>query len=159
MRRLDVRVEERTPGILSLRYVLDAELSRLRIPAPRIPRHTDGLWKRTCFEMFVRRASGSLSYYELNSSPSTEWALYSFDDYHTHMARVSPIQSPQVRVTRDPHRLCLDIRVDLRGLAHAGELALAAVIEDDHGSLGYWALEHPGPRPDFHHPGGFRLRP
>jgi hypothetical protein len=36
-------------------------------------------------------------------------------------------------------------------------LGLSAVIEDDNGSLSYWALKHPSGKPDFHHPDAFAL--
>jgi hypothetical protein len=37
------------------------------------------------------------------------------------------------------------------------QLALSAVIEDDRGTLSYWALKHPSGKPDFHHPEAFAL--
>ena len=36
-------------------------------------------------------------------------------------------------------------------------VALCVVIEELDGALSYWALAHPAPRPDFHHPDGFAL--
>ena len=30
-------------------------------------------------------------------------------------------------------------------------------IEETDGTLSYWALAHPSPKPDFHHPDGFVL--
>src|SRR5262245_9526011 len=76
---LEVHVGDLTAGELNLRYVLDADLSRIRIPSQRSSLHTDGLWKHTCFEAFIRDRAGT-AYRELNVSPSTEWALYSFDN-------------------------------------------------------------------------------
>jgi hypothetical protein len=37
-------------------------------------------------------------------------------------------------------------------------LGLAAVIERTDGGHSYWALTHPGDRPDFHDPAGFVLQ-
>ncbi|WP_413803265.1 DOMON-like domain-containing protein [Streptomyces iranensis] len=142
-----------------MRYVLDADLTRLRIPDSRPSRHVDGLWKHTCFEMFVRKSSDTTAYCELNASPSTEWALYTFDGYHENMTPADPAHLPQIRVTREPNRLEVEIRADLRGLPQMGEMALAAVIEDDNGTLSYWALKHAASKPDFHHPGSFVLKP
>jgi hypothetical protein len=46
----------------------------------------------------------------------------------------------------------------LPGLAEANWfVSLTAVIEAADGTLSYWALRHPAPQPDFHHPGGFVL--
>ncbi|MFF9350254.1 DOMON-like domain-containing protein [Streptomyces sp. NPDC014734] len=155
VRALDVRVEEPAQGTFDLRYTLHADLSRLRVPATRSPRHTDELWKHTCFEMFVRKWPDSPAYYELNVSPSTEWALYAFDDYHRNRADVRPSTPPRVHVAREPDRLQVDVRLDMRDLPHAGGMALSAVVEDDDGDLGYWALKHASPKPDFHHPDSF----
>lgn len=153
VRALDVQLEEPVRGTFVLRYALHANLSRLRIPATRRPRHTDELWKHTCFEMFVRKSPDSPAYYELNASPSTEWALYTFDDYHQNREPVHPSLPPRVRLTRESDRLCLDVRLEMRDLPHAGRIAFSAVVEDDAGDLSYWALKHVSPKPDFHHPG------
>ncbi|WP_405710588.1 MULTISPECIES: DOMON-like domain-containing protein [unclassified Streptomyces] len=155
VRALDVQVEEPVQGTFTLRYTLYADLSRLRIPATRSPRHTDELWKHTCFEMFVRKWPDSLAYYELNVSPSTEWALYTFDDYHQNGAQVHLSTPPRVHFTREPDRLHLDVRLDMHGLPHARRMALSAVVEDDNGDLSHWALKHVSPKPDFHHPDSF----
>lgn len=99
---LDVHLQELTQETLSLRYTLHAEVTRLRIPATtRKPQHTDELWKHTCFEMFVRKAPGATAYYELNFSPSTEWALYAFEGYHKNPVSIDPARPPQIRVKRE----------------------------------------------------------
>lgn len=159
VRALTVHLLEHSPGKLTLRYVLDGDLSRLRLPHAQEPRHTDELWKHTCFEMFARGTPDSPAYLELNASPSTEWALYTFDDYHTGMTAVRPARPPHIRVTRTAHRLEMNVDADLHDLPQAGAIALTAVIEDDMNRLGYWALKHPSPQPDFHHPGGFLITP
>ncbi|MFI9626394.1 DOMON-like domain-containing protein [Streptomyces sp. NPDC052042] len=159
MRSLDVHLLERGPDTLTLRYVLDGDLSRLRLPPTREPQHTDELWKHTCFEMFARRTAEGTAYLELNASPSTEWALYTFDDYRTGATPARPSRPPRIQVTRTAHRLEMEVRTDVRNLPCTGAMALTAVIEDDRGRLGYWALKHPSPKPDFHHPGGFLIAP
>lgn len=158
VKALEVHLQELNPGTLILRYVLDADVSRLRIPPGRPSQHVDELWKHTCFEMFMRKEKDTPAYCELNASPSMEWALYSFDDYHKHMTSVNPAQPPKIHIMRGPNRLQLDVRLDLNSLALMGNMALAAVIEDDKGGFSYWALKHPASRPDFHHPDSFVLR-
>lgn len=150
IRALNVHIWKSDAVTLALRYVLDTDLPRLRVPATRTPRHADELWTHTCFEMFLRKAADTPAYYELNASPSSEWALYSFDGYHQNMAPMNPVQSPRIRVTSDLGHLQLEVHLNLRDIPHAGGMALAAVIEDDDGELSYWALRHISPRPDFH---------
>lgn len=54
----------------------------LILPEPVMPRREDGLWQRTCFEMFVRD-NRSEAYLEFNFSPSGRWAAYAFDGYRS----------------------------------------------------------------------------
>jgi hypothetical protein len=37
-------------------------------------------------------------------------------------------------------------------------LALSTVVEERTGTKSYWALTHPQPKPDFHHPDSFTLK-
>jgi hypothetical protein len=139
---------------LRLRYVLHANLGRLRIPEAKPQQRTDELWKHTCFEAFLRASEGA-GYTELNVAPSTEWALYSFDDYRKGMAPANVPQPPEILIERTADRLTLDVQIHLKLLPPSRALALAAVLEHDSGSLSYWALKHPAAQPDFHHASGF----
>src|ERR1051325_8085186 len=80
---LEVQVEC-TARALNLRYSLNADLSRLKVPALKSTRRAHELWKHNCFEAFLRAATGT-GYCEVNVAPSTEWAMYSFDDYRQGM--------------------------------------------------------------------------
>lgn len=156
VRSLDVQIERTHSHALRLRYLLHADLKRLRIPEPKPARRTDELWKHTCFEAFLRAAEGA-GYQEVNVAPSSEWALYSFDDYRQGMVPTNVPQPPAIHIDRTADRLTIDVQIDLKVLPPSRALALAAVLEDDGGSLSYWALKHAATKPDFHHPDGFTL--
>src|SRR5262245_42997644 len=156
VRALDVHVLEANAETLELRYLLDAPLARLLLPPSRESRHVDELWRHTCFEVFLR-VKGSAAYYELNVSPSTEWAFYSFQSTRKGMTPVTGVHAPEVRMQRAANRLQMDVRLDLRNLSRIAALALAAVVEDENARLSYWALKHPSPKPDFHHPDAFTV--
>jgi len=146
---------------LSCRYTLRGDTARLQLPQVGAGRRADGLWRHTCFEAFVAVA-GTAGYYELNFSPACDWAAYRFDGYRTGMCAATLDQAPGLQVRRSSDALELMATVYLAGLAplcHAAalRLALAAVIEENDGRLGYWALWHPPGNPDFHHPEGFTL--
>lgn len=156
---MEIRREADTA--LALRYALDGDPSRLLIPAGSTPRRADKLWQHTCFELFCR-ADATTAYYELNFSPSSEWAIYRFDTYREGMAAVEIQHAPQVSAHRQPGGLNLDAIVDFREFSTLRDcaslqLALSAVIEEADGHLSYWALAHPAAKPDFHHPDGFVL--
>jgi len=124
---LEVQVES-SAGALNLRYSLSADLSRLKTPALKPMRRADELWKHTCFEAFLRAATGT-GYCEVNVAPSTEWAMYSFDDYRQGMKPTNVPQPPVIAVDRSAHGLIVDVRLNLKVLPPSRALALTAVLE------------------------------
>ena len=157
------------PGALRLRYELRGDPRRIRIPPASTVGRSDGLWRHTCFEAFVR-IDDAPWYLELNFSPSGQWAAYRLEGYRDGMGPLELEEPPRIVVSREEpaepagHRPCLlelDALVRLpllsgsrgRGL----RLGLCAVVEDDAGGLSYWALHHAPGRPDFHHPHAFAL--
>jgi hypothetical protein len=107
-------------------------------------------------------APGTAGYYEFNFAPSRQWALYRFDTYREGMSPADLEPPPELCVRRFEDRLELDAAVhlnDLTGLRGAPRLllGLTAVVEEESGSLSYWALKHPPGKPDFHSPDGFVL--
>jgi len=133
-------------GALAVNFKLDADLERLQIPSRRPRRFRDGLWRHTCFEVFV--ATRARAYQEYNLSPSSEWASYAFSSYRKRAA-ATPLP-PRIRVRRNG----LDATIAAKGRLKIG---LCAVIEEKNGSLSYWALRHPRGKPDFHHRRAFAL--
>jgi hypothetical protein len=161
VRGIQVEIRRAADAALALRYALDGDLSRLLIPAHSTPRRADKLWQHTCFELFCADGA-TAAYYELNFSPSSEWAIYRFDTYREGMAAVETQRAPGISVHQHPGGLHMHAIVDLSELSAlrdcpALRLALAAVIEEADGRLSYWALAHPAAKPDFHHAGGFVL--
>jgi hypothetical protein len=129
-------------GALIVNFKLDADLDRLRIPPRRAARFADGLWRHTCFEVFV--ATRSRAYYEYNFSPSGEWACYAFSSYRKRV---------RAKLAR-PRWNGKVATISARGRIKIG---LTAVIEEKSGALSYWALRHPRRKPDFHDRRGFTL--
>ncbi len=149
-----------SPAVLRCDFVLQADLTRLALPAARAGERRDELWRQTCFEAFVSAPEGA-GYSEFNFSPSGDWAAYQFEDYRRGMTPAPLRSAPVVQVDARPGRFALSATLELGGLAlerapHL-RLALAAVLEDLHGALSYWALRHAPGTPDFHHRTGFAL--
>jgi hypothetical protein len=179
VRALCARVRREHADTLVFDYSLDADLSRIRVPAPAtrtttgaqppgagaLPAGTgaraDALWKHTCFEAFLAPAQAA-GYHEFNFSPSLDWAIYRFSAYRDRMTAAPIGQAPRICLHRDDARVELEATVRLEALAelrdaHRLKVALAAVIEDQDGALSYWALRHAPGKPDFHHPSAFAL--
>ena len=155
---IDVRVRREPTGAVTFHYTLKAEMNRIRVPRPDVARRTDGLWRHTCFEAFIQ-VPGSRGYCELNFSPSGQWALYGLTGYREGMTAPDVAEPPAIAVRPFADRLEVDAVVWLPQSLQAigAKLALTAVIEDDSGTLSYWALRHAPAQPDFHHPDGFVL--
>jgi hypothetical protein len=161
VRELEARVSWVAAGKLSLNYILRGDTRRLQISRPRPARRADGLWRHTCFEAFVS-VKGKAEYWEVNFSPSGEWAAYRFRRYRDRMPPQNEELAPNITVRSESDRLDLNAMIHLRRLPMMPQngclsLGLSAVIEEKNGTLSYWALKHPAGRPDFHHPDGFVL--
>jgi hypothetical protein len=160
VRGMTVRLHRTIAGDLKVTYVLEADLPRLRIPAPTRSRIGEKLWQHTCFELFIARHMPA--YHEFNFSPSGEWAAYAFSRYREGAVFADDALDPRVTVRAGAGKLELDatVRLGLISPPHAVArlaLGLSAVIEDAEGGLSYWALRHPPGKPDFHHPEAFAL--
>lgn len=149
--------------MLAVTYVIEGGLDRVRVPAPHeAPGVADRLWEHTCCEIFIAR-NGVPGYYEFNLAPSGEWAAYAFERYRERVVLDDAnALDPQIAVRRFEKKFELNalILLDRLSPTHADSalaLGLAAVVEDQDGSLSYWALLHPPGKPDFHHPDAFAL--
>jgi hypothetical protein len=145
---------------LRLTYRLDGDVSRIIVPAPSAPRIGVELWRHTCFEAFVA-LEGQSSYHEFNFAPSREWTVYAMRGYRDGAPLSDESMRPEIVLRSSDDRLELDalVRLDRLSAAHAVEplrVGLFAVIEANEG-VSYWALDHRGPKPDFHDAGGFTL--
>lgn len=123
-------------------------------PAPALPVRTDGLWKATCFELFLKPVDLT-GYFEFNFSPSGQWAAYAFDGYRTGMRDLSQPRPPHIR--RGGDRVEVDCALAGRRDAPM-RVALTAVIEESGGRRSFWSLAHPPGAPDFHHDDCFVAR-
>ena len=162
VRHIDVEISSTADGALRLRYFVDGDVNRMVVPPPAPSRPADGLWRHTCFEAFIA-GQESTAYCEFNFSPSGEWAVYGFTSYREGMAQLEHALAPQVAVSITDDRIALEAVIPRETLlALPGDsmlrLGLAAVIERTDGGHSYWALTHPGERPDFHDPAGFVLQ-
>jgi hypothetical protein len=160
VRRVLAGLRREPDGSLTVAYVIEGAVPRLRIPARKAPGIGERLWQHTCCEIFIAR-EGLTGYHEFNFSPSGEWAAYAFARYRESMPLTSQNLDPRISVRNAADRLELDAVIPLHRLFPQAQakvlLALSVVVEDDAGALTYWALRHPPGKPDFHHPEAFAL--
>jgi hypothetical protein len=153
---------ERQGATLVFEYRLSGELGQLRLPPPGTAQRRDGLWRHSCFEAFIA-VPGTPEYFELNFSPQGDWAAYRFARYRDGMRPLVLEAALRIEVRREAAHLVLKAGVRLEEpLAPAPvaalHVALAAVLEDESGTLSYWALRHAPGKADFHHADGFVLK-
>ena len=143
--------------VVRFSYRLTGDLSHVEIPPSGPPCRGERLWEHTCFEAFVAPASGG-GYFELNFSPSTQWAAYAFDDYRHGMRDFALVQAPSIAVTATAVELSVTAAMELAAFPAAPwpwRIGLAAVVKDRSGGRAYFALRHRREEPDFHDLAGF----
>lgn len=149
---VDVAIRGRA---LHLDYHFSTPKGGLDLPEYEEPVRADRLWQDTCCEAFLR-AKGQSGYYEINLSPSSQWAVYRFADYRAEMRAVDIGAAPvidRVETAETFHlRACIDLAMLPRDyLGVDWDLGLSCVVQGKDGAVSYWALNHPPEKPDFHH--------
>ena len=153
---IEAEVSRPRPGVLAVRSRVSGATESLVMP-PAITGRTDGLWRHTCFEAFVRPTLGE-AYRELNLAAG-QWAAYRFDGYRLGMADadVGPPDNHLAGEGGGAFACAAIWTLDLPD-DRAWRIGVAAVIEETGGRLSYWALAHPPGKPDFHHADCFALQ-
>jgi hypothetical protein len=157
VRAVTAHVRANADGWLLLRWRVEGSAA-LVVPPFAGNGRADGLWRTTCFELFVRKP-GEAGYLELNFSPSERWATCDFSGRREGMAertmRRAPVITP--RIGRDVALVEVALRLaDLPRLPFA--FGITAVLEERDAAKSYWALAHGGDAPDFHDPACFAAR-
>ncbi len=152
----------RRAGTLAVEYELRGPLPELAVPArAEAAERRDGLWEETCLELFLGIA-GAAGYWEFNLSPAGHWNVYRFASYRESMRPEGAFASLPFAVRRGAGTLRVSLEVDIGAILPAGgaiDFAACAVVRTKAGNVSYWALDHPGPRPDFHRRDGFSPLP
>ena len=154
---LSVDIDWQADGALCLSYRLEAPLDQLRLPQRVASGPADDLWRHTCCEAFIAAVDGP-AYREFNFSPSGQWAAYAFSTYRQRNADWKAPAAPTSRLDLQDSTMILKATLPTT-LLPAGrlQLALSAVLEQQDGSISYWALQHAAAQPDFHHRDSFVL--
>ena len=143
-------------GTANIWFGVGAPASRFVIPEASEPGRADELWRTTCFEAFLR-SDEEAAYREWNFAPSGEWAAYDFTDYREGMAPADVAKPPYVRMEDNFTWWALGATIAVEADL-SWHLGLSAVLEERDGTKSYWALAHPGEKPDFHHADCFIAR-
>ena len=103
------RITAITEHWLTLRWSI-AGSGRVVLPALAGKRRADGLWRRTCFELFLQ-SPGREAYVEMNLSPDEGWAAYDFVRYRDGMTERAMPRQPDCTVRVGGDTLVFDAAV------------------------------------------------
>ncbi|GMM94325.1 DOMON-like domain-containing protein [Qipengyuania sp. MTN3-11] len=150
IRRVEAKVIGRNHQWLRVRWRIDG-VGKLVVPQFAGKGRQDGLWRTTCFELFLR-PRGAEAYCEFNFSPSERWAAYDFDAVREGMRERAMPREPDCVIRLGQAMAIFDVAIPAAGVpTGVAAMNLAAVIEEEGGRLSYWALSHPdAEKPDFH---------
>jgi len=138
-----------TPHWLTLRWKVEGAGSLMLSDLAGRGR-ADGLWRTTCFELFVRGPGEG--YAEFNLSPSERWAAYDFTGYREGVAERPMPRDPVCTPRRGQAVLIFDAAIPMAALPDLPwRYGLTAVLEEVGGVTSYWAIAHRADKPDFHH--------
>lgn len=157
VRAIQVDVERPGRDSLLFRFTVEGDRERIRMPDLGPPERADDLWRHTCCEAFLGLGGGA--YAEFNFSPSHGWAAYHFHAVRQGMKPLQLERPAQIAMAPRDNGFVLTATVSGDTVPNGpAPLGLTAVIEAMDGTMSYWALAHPAPKPDFHDPEGFVAR-
>ncbi|MFN5128617.1 MAG: DOMON-like domain-containing protein [Sphingomonadaceae bacterium] len=155
---IGVTIMRGTSGEVTLTYRVSGETGALEIPARSTPHRIDGLWKNTCFELFIGNFEDE-NYLEYNFSSSRQWAAYQFAGYRSDRVELET-KAPIITVAQDADALTLTATIALPDTWRERSLrvGISAVMATKSGDISYWAVTHPPGKPDFHHKDCFAVQ-
>ncbi len=148
--QVTARVVGLDPHWLRLRWRIEGGAALVSPPFAGRGR-ADGLWRTTCFELFVQEGEGA-AYAEFNLSPSERWNAYRFEDYRSGQELLPMPSEPLCTMRQGSQVAIFDGAIPHVALFDgANRIGMTAVLEEAGGVLSYWAAAHPAGQPDFHH--------
>lgn len=149
---------------LDLTYEIGGNTDTLVLPAVKdVPELRDRLYESTCLEFFFQaRSHGQKGYFELNLSPSGDYACYDFVDYRRRDS--SYAAGPKMPWPRPPKLLAHSLTQSLATWTFRLAISPSTLVRaapavilqrivarsTGPGEIEYWALRHGLDKPDFH---------
>ncbi|MEL6814611.1 MAG: DOMON-like domain-containing protein [Cyanobacteria bacterium J06598_3] len=131
------------------------------------PERRDRLWEHTCFESFIAPATTAehtreSPYWEVNLSPQGHWNVFALSSYRQGLSEEQAIAAIPFTINTAAKGLQLTMNLAINKLIpptqpiHLGISMIVLLQEGNRQTQEtFWAIAHPGPEADFHHPASF----
>ena len=136
---------------MKIEYEIIGDLSSYSFPKKTKQKRANELWKDTCFELFIANYS-STEYYEINTSPSTEWNAYHFTSYKKEMRESDLFSPPRISFYQSDNRYTFSFEMTFRKNIFDKELLinLAVILLDKEEKRHFYSINRQNSSPDFH---------
>lgn len=141
---------EETSESLIFNWTLEST-ENLILPEKAVQKRVTGLWKSTCFEVFLKNIQTG-HYLEFNFSPSNEWNTFYFESYRDQLTELNPFSPPSIKFKEKNLKAIIKKELLPDEFNQFGLRVhwMTAVLKYEDGSLHYLAPSHPKDAPDFH---------
>lgn len=140
-----------------IEYEITADLSPYNFPKKSKQQRADELWRDTCFELFITNRSSD-EYYEINTSPSTKWNAYHFQNYKEDMSESDVFSVPSIISQKLDNRYSFSFEMAFQEDIFEKELLvnLAIILLDRDCVRHFYSIHRREGSPDFHDRDGFK---
>lgn len=151
----EIYLEGTDTGLLEFR--ITGPLDQLIFPDPTlVESRRDELWKGTCLEAFFAvETIPESSYLEINCAPNGDWNMYEFSGYRQGMKTSENSKLRLIHRESTSTEVLFRLRIESPLLGQMKWASLTTILQLQDGSFTYWALKHPGAKPDFHNKDAF----
>ena len=136
---------------LKVNYEIRADVSQYNFLKKTKQQRVDELWRDSCFEIFIANRSSD-EYYEINTSPSTEWNAYHFKSYKEKMNKSYIFSMPSIKNQQLANRYNFSFEMSFQEGIFEKELLinLAVILLDREGVRHFYSINRRKGSPDFH---------
>lgn len=166
LEKIKLHVEiELTKGILTINYIIKDPNRKILNLYPVVSNlsafdrsyRKDELWKKTCFEFFVKKQNDE-NYYEFNANAQGNWNYYKFHSYRSPIQVEDKITQIELKALSELP-IKLRFKMNLNPLFKKGDRLLfsfcsVVLIADQ---ITYWSNRHSVEKPDFHDANNFTI--
>lgn len=136
---------------LKVNYQIEGDISQYNFSQKTKQQRADRLWLDTCFELFIANRDKK-EYWEINTSPSTEWNSYYFTGYKENMRESTIFSTPKIITDSDEsqYKLSFETTIKKGFLEKKLHINICVILLDRDGERNFYSINRRNNTPDFH---------